>query len=223
MWWRLRQPRKVPLRKRPAPSPTQAAGSSAVPEDGTILVGGIAATSPVPMGTEAVKVESGLSVAVGVPEAVDGQATRAGEIAGPALSFPVTVRNDGDESFSLTNTVVSAFYGADQRPAVWLSEPGGKPLPQTVEPGGTATGIFVFNTRGRRTFSGTRDCGLPRWITDGGILDRRLAPFWGVAAVRPPRLRSRHAVPDGLDWFSGPKTRTARAWHPFACSRLEIP
>lgn len=87
----------------------------------------------------------GVTFSISGLEAVDGVANGPGEVAGPALRFTLSVRNDTAEAVSLVATVVNLFAGADRAPAAELGEPGGVPLPETVAPGETATGVFVFN------------------------------------------------------------------------------
>jgi hypothetical protein len=87
----------------------------------------------------------GVTFSISGLEAVDGVANGPGEVAGPALRFTLSVRNDTAEAVSLVATVVNVFAGADRAPAAELGEPGGVPLPETVAPGETATGVFVFN------------------------------------------------------------------------------
>jgi hypothetical protein len=66
-----------------------------------------------------------------------------GEIAGPALSFDVTVANDTDEAVSLATTVVTVTSGADLVPADQLAT-GSEALPADVPAGGSATATYVF-------------------------------------------------------------------------------
>jgi hypothetical protein len=87
----------------------------------------------------------GVTFSISGLEAVDGVANGPGEVAGPALRFTLNVRNETAEPVSLVATVVNLFAGADRAPAAELGEPGGVPLPESVAPGGTATGVFVFN------------------------------------------------------------------------------
>lgn len=77
-------------------------------------------------------------------EAVEGVANGPGEVAGPALRFTVTVRNDTAEPVSLTYTIVNLYAGPEHAPATEVEEPGGVPFPASVEPGATASGVFVF-------------------------------------------------------------------------------
>lgn len=102
------------------------------------------AQAPVAL-TEPAAPVPGVTFSIGALEAVDGVANGPGEVAGPALRFPVTVRNDTGEAISLTSTVVNLFAGEELSPAVEVGEPGGQPLPETVAAGASATGVFVFS------------------------------------------------------------------------------
>ena len=94
--------------------------------------------------TEQVAPVPGVVFSIGSLEAVDGGAQGPGEVAGPALRFTLTLRNDGDAPVSLTSTVVNVYSGAEQLPAVDLREPGAVPLPAEVGAGESVTGVFVF-------------------------------------------------------------------------------
>lgn len=98
---------------------------------------------PVPL-TEQVAPVPGVVVSISSLEAVEGEAQGPGEVAGPALRFTLSMRNDGDAPVSLTSTVVTVYSGPEQTPAVDLRGPGGVPLPEEVGPGATVTGVFVF-------------------------------------------------------------------------------
>lgn len=98
---------------------------------------------PVPLTEDAAPVP-GVVFSIGALEPVEGVAMGPGEVGGPALRFPVTVRNDTSETVSLTSTVVNVYAGAEATPATEIGEPGGVPFPETVAPGGTASGVFVF-------------------------------------------------------------------------------
>jgi hypothetical protein len=77
-------------------------------------------------------------------EAIQGEAERAGEVAGPAVRFVVTVTNTTAQPVSLATALVNVYYGADATPAGELAKPGGSPFPQEVAAGGTAAGTFIF-------------------------------------------------------------------------------
>jgi hypothetical protein len=94
--------------------------------------------------TEPVAPVTGLVFTLSALEAVEGVARGPGEVAGPALRFALTIRNDTAATVSLESTVVNLYFGADQNPATDLQEPGGVPLPSEVASGTSATAVFIF-------------------------------------------------------------------------------
>jgi hypothetical protein len=84
-----------------------------------------------------------LMVTVGTVRTATISASGPGEIAGPGLVVPVTVRNATGKPFDLSGLVVNAAYG-DGTPAVPSEAAPSRPLPATVSTGGTATGLYVF-------------------------------------------------------------------------------
>ncbi|TFD12070.1 hypothetical protein E3T35_08105 [Cryobacterium sp. TMT1-2-2] len=117
-----------------APAPTEAAAAEPAPP---------AAQAPVPL-TESAAAVPGVVFSVGALSAVDGVARGPGEVGGPSLRFTVTVRNDTPDTVSLGSTVVNLFFGAEQSPATELTASGGAPFPESVAPGATQQGTFVF-------------------------------------------------------------------------------
>jgi hypothetical protein len=103
----------------------------------------IVAADPIPIEATA-QPDPGVSVSVGGFEAVQGEAQFAGDVAGPAIRFKVSVTNGTAATVSLATTLVNVFYGAGQSPASELQKPGAVPLPAEVAPGATATGTVVF-------------------------------------------------------------------------------
>jgi cytoskeletal protein RodZ len=107
------------------------------------------ASSPQPTRTatisSAAPIVKSLTAEVTRMEAVQGEATGPGEIAGPSVRFTITITNSTGRKVDLSSTVVNAFAGTDSEPAIPLQGPGGKPFPSAVADGRTATGVFVFN------------------------------------------------------------------------------
>lgn len=93
----------------------------------------------------AVPIKQELTAAVTKMTAVTGTADGPGEIGGPSVRFTITIKNTTGKTFSLSNTVVNAYYGKAATPAVQLRSPGGKDFPSSVKNGDSATGSFVFN------------------------------------------------------------------------------
>ncbi|WP_285036428.1 hypothetical protein [Plantibacter sp. ME-Dv--P-095] len=116
--------------------PTAEPGSTLPPagsSDGAI---GLDDTAPV---TDAV------SVRIESLEAVDGEASQPGEVAGPSIRVTIAFTNSGSEAYSLAGAVANAYYGSDLTPAIELAAPGGVPFPEQVAAGETVRGTFVFN------------------------------------------------------------------------------
>jgi hypothetical protein len=86
----------------------------------------------------------GVVVSIDNLEAVTGEAEGPGEVAGPALRFTLTLRNDGNTPVSLESTIVTVYSGPNQEPAIDLREPGGVALPGEIAAGATVTGVFIF-------------------------------------------------------------------------------
>jgi uncharacterized iron-regulated membrane protein len=136
-----------------ASSPAASASASAKSAKAPKVVPSKASTRPTPQATKtatiakpaAVPIKQELTAAVTKMTAVTGTADGPGEIGGPSVRFTITITNHTGKAFSLSNTVVNAYYGKSATPAVQLRSPGGKDFPSSVKNGGSATGVFVFN------------------------------------------------------------------------------
>lgn len=124
-----------------SPSPSASATSSAAPgDDGSARP----SAPPVPLDEPATP-RAGVDVRLASIEKVEGLATIPGEVGGPSLRITVEVRNDTAEAVSLTSAVTNLYMGPDRVPAIGLMSPGASPLPTSVAPGASATGVWVFN------------------------------------------------------------------------------
>jgi hypothetical protein len=123
-------------------TPSAATRSSAPPTD--TASPSVAVTTPpaVRIGTAASLVGN-VVVSVGKVRTAALAAQGPGEIAGPGLVVPVTVKNTSAKRFDLSGLVVNAAYG-DGTPAVPSDAAPAKPLPASVAAGGTVTGLYVF-------------------------------------------------------------------------------
>ena len=101
-------------------------------------------STPEPLDGSA-EVEDGVTLEVAKLEAVAGEASQPGEVAGPSVRFTLRVHNDTDAAISLTTAAVNVYYGEDQTPAIQLLNPGGTPFPQSVKADSRAEGVFVFS------------------------------------------------------------------------------
>lgn len=109
----------------------------------TVPVDTVVVLDPIPL-DEAGDFGTGLSVQLVEIEAIEGEATIQGEIAGPALRVEVELTNNSDEPISLERTQVEITYGEDRAPGILLTGSGTTPFAETVAPGDSTTGIVVF-------------------------------------------------------------------------------
>jgi hypothetical protein len=126
----------------PGPSHSPSPGSTPTPTGDPTPVPQ-ATPSPVPI-DEPGTIQPGVTASIDTIEAVQGQAKGPGEVAGPAIRFRVSISNATKAAIDLGATVVTVDYGADRIPALELFEPGASPLPASVEPGATATAVYIF-------------------------------------------------------------------------------
>lgn len=127
-----------------APSVSSAGdGTPSASASGEAEQGARPTSEPVPLTDTAAPV-SGVDAVVTSIEAVQGQATRPGEIAGPALRFTLEVRNRTDQAVDLSAAVVNLYVGPEAAPAGAVQEPGARAFPPAVASGQVATGVWVF-------------------------------------------------------------------------------
>lgn len=92
-----------------------------------------------------VPITTELKASVEKMEAVKGTADGPGEVGGPSVRFTIKITNTTGKTYSLSNTVVNAYYGSAQSPAIPLRSPGGTNFPTSVKDGGSAAGVYLFN------------------------------------------------------------------------------
>lgn len=100
--------------------------------------------APVPL-VEKKEVKSGVSATITELQAVQGEATGIGEIAGPAIRFKVTVTNNTAAEIPLDTALINVTFGQDNEPASALSGPDVSAFPAVVAPGTSASAVYVFN------------------------------------------------------------------------------
>jgi hypothetical protein len=88
---------------------------------------------------------TGMTFRLAELEAVDGEASGPGEIAGPAVRVTVIATNSSVSPVSLEGVVVDLIYGATKASAAPLSGPGVVRFEGQVAPGASATGVYVFD------------------------------------------------------------------------------
>ncbi len=117
-----------------APDPQNAVVADELPPD----------LAPVPLDGTAEAADDGISATLESLEAIEGTGVGPGEVAGPALRVTVRVANDSAEPVDLDAVVVNASSGEDEVPAPTLGDPSAAPFAGSLEPGGTADGVYVF-------------------------------------------------------------------------------
>lgn len=127
-----------------ADDPTPAKPTTPVDENGTPVAGARPSAPPVDLSSPAAPAE-GVRVDLASIEAVEGKGTIPGEVGGPALRVTVQVTNRTDAPIDLRGAVANLYYGPDRIPATTLLEPGARSLPDSVAPGASVTGVWVFN------------------------------------------------------------------------------
>ncbi len=136
-----------------APTETTLVGATSVPGVTVPFVPGSLATVPVgtvstvpPVGIDQVADPgTGVSFRLAQLEAVTGEATGPGEIAGPAVRVTVVATNGSPSPVLLEGVVVDLTYGPDNSSAAPLSGPGVLRFTGEVEPGASVTGVYVFD------------------------------------------------------------------------------
>ncbi len=129
-----------------APAEEATPGPAAVTTDGEATVDQYGRLTQAPSDfSDAPAPAAGVAVKVSQVEKVDGEARLPGEVGGPSLRFTVTIDNDSPAALDLRTVVVNAFYGADRTPAIALLGPGTEQFPPSLEAGGSAQGVVVFN------------------------------------------------------------------------------
>jgi hypothetical protein len=126
-------------------APTSSAATSPSPAttgSPTVVPTAPVSTAPaVPIGTPATV--GGVTVRIGAVSSFTGSAVTPGELGGPAVAVPVTLRNDTSAAVSAADVVVD-LVRADGSPASPLSGSPASPLPATIAPGATVSGVYAF-------------------------------------------------------------------------------
>jgi len=86
---------------------------------------------------------SGVTVQITKVKSINSKAQLPGEVAGPAVSLTVTVKNDSTKTLDI-GTVVVSLLDSSGAPGNEMSAKPADPLRGTVKAGGTATGVYVF-------------------------------------------------------------------------------
>jgi len=130
-----------PPAAQPAPGPAPGTtGPAALPAD----VDELPPSLP-PVGLDdAAPAGDGVTGSLTSIEAVQGAGRGAGNIAGPALRVTVRLVNGTADPVALDGVAVDLTTGAGSTPAPPVDDPSSAPFTGTLEPGGTAEGVYVF-------------------------------------------------------------------------------
>lgn len=136
-----------PPASAPAPAPESAAAGPA-PAAGTggdVQLANVdqPVALPVPLNRTA-SIRDGVTSDISGLESVQGQAQKAGEVAGPSLRFTVTIHNGTDQPLSTADVVVNVSAGAEDLPAITLSGPDVSAFPPAIAPGASGSSTYVF-------------------------------------------------------------------------------
>ena len=86
----------------------------------------------------------GLEVTLQQFESVTGEVVVPGEVQAAAVRVTVQITNAADTSLDLNLVVMSAYMGEERDPAETYQQPGGVPFSGSLDPGATATGVYLF-------------------------------------------------------------------------------
>ncbi len=144
---------------QPTPDPSATPGT--MPE-----LGPVAPDEPADNG-------AGLVASITAMTSVQGEAVQAGEIAGPAVQFTLSLTNDTGEDVDLGLISVNAYLGEGRTPAGGLVRPGGDPFSGTLADGDSAEGVYVFsipeNQRDDVTLTVDYRAGQPAFVFRGAV------------------------------------------------------
>lgn len=89
--------------------------------------------------------EPGLRLSVTRVEEVRSRAEIPGETSRPALRITVRAENATDESVAIGGALTNLYYGPARNAASLVLRPGGRPFPQDLAPGASASSVVVYN------------------------------------------------------------------------------
>ena len=126
-----------------APKGSPATASPAKPGEMDARFGGVVArTAEV---KQDVKTPSGLTANVVSVESYTATAKRPGEVSGPAVKVTLRLTNGTGSAFPLSTATVNAYYGSGATPAAPVAgDPAAKPFTGSLQPGASATAVYVF-------------------------------------------------------------------------------
>lgn len=126
--------------------------------------------APVPVDKEQ-DFGTGVKAKISNVEAIEVTKVNPGEIKGPAAKFTVTFTNNSDKKIDLTATTVTLNYDGMEASA-FSSDPAQEP-PASLEPGKSASGVYVFGVpkdkRDKITIRVSYDAQAPLAIFEGKL------------------------------------------------------
>lgn len=125
------------------PEPSESESATPDPEATAPPVG--ESDSPVAPIDGSAEVFTGVTATVTNLESVQGEARGPGEIAGPSIRVTIALTNDTSTTLDLSSVIANAYSGPASDPAIQLDNPGSAPFTGAIEPGGSSTGVYVFN------------------------------------------------------------------------------
>ncbi len=85
----------------------------------------------------------GVQVRISAVKAITAKAQLPGEVAGPAVSLTLVVKNGSDQAVNL-DTVVVTLLNSDQAPGIEMTAKPAAPFSGTLKAGKSTTGVYVF-------------------------------------------------------------------------------
>ena len=138
----------MPASAQPTPATTSKPPTTPVPAsqsgnvDQTVPSKTVASKPPVAIDKPAMPA-AGVVVTLPSIKAITAKAQGPGEVSGPAVAVTVEVKNNTKSAVDLSQTVVN-LTAANGDPGSMMTASPAKPLPTSVKPGGSATGVYVF-------------------------------------------------------------------------------
>ncbi len=130
------------------PDPSAPAATTPVPAPGggdinqTVPAVELTTNSPVEL-TQTAEAGSGVKISLAGIESVTTVSELPGEIAGPGLKITITVQNTSAAAVDLNNVVVDVQDAAGT-PSIPMGASPAAPFTGSVQPGASATGVYVF-------------------------------------------------------------------------------
>lgn len=86
----------------------------------------------------------GIQVTLNTFESVTGEVVVPGEVEAAAVRITAQITNTGEVPIDLNLFVMNAYMGEERDPAETYQQPGGVPVSGSLDPGASATGVYLF-------------------------------------------------------------------------------